>query len=77
MESKNDDNVCKQHSRVIQMAEDNKHDNQLQWQELDKIKNRPPVWCTLVMMVMSGLMGSILTYAALIGKFSQAASAAP
>ena len=76
MESKNND-ICKQHSGISQMVKDNKRDNQLQWKEIDRIKNRPPVWCTLVMMVMSGLMGSILTYAALIGKFSQAASAAP
>jgi len=69
--------VCKQHSGMVQKLDDCSKDTSKQWLEIDKIKNRAPTWCTILLMVMSGLMGSILTYAALIGKFSQAASAAP
>lgn len=68
--------VCKAHSGVAQMVEDVKDDTNKQWEEINKIKNRAPTWCTILLMVMSALMGSILTYAALIGKLSQAAQAA-
>lgn len=68
--------VCKQHSGLVQTIADVKDDTGKQWIQIDRIKNRPPVWCTITMMVMSGLMGSILTYAALIGKLTQAVQAA-
>jgi len=69
--------VCKQHSGIIQKLDDCAKDTVKQWAEIDKIKNRPPVWCTILLMAMSGLMGSILTYAALIDKLIQVAKATP
>jgi len=68
--------ICKEHSGLLQMIKDVKDDTIKQWTQIDHIKNRPPIWCTIVMMIMSGLMGSILTYAALIGKLTQAVQAA-
>ena len=68
--------VCKEHSGILQMVKDVRDDTDKQWLEINHIKNRPPVWCTILMMVMSGFIGSILTYAALIGKLTQAVKAA-
>lgn len=68
--------ACKEHSGILQMVKDVRDDTDKQWLEINRIKNRPPVWCTILMMVMSGFIGSILTYAALIGKLTQAVKAA-
>ena len=68
--------VCKGHSGLTQMIKDVKDDTDKQWNEINHIKNRPPVWCTVVMMVLSGLLGSIITYATLAVRIAQTARAA-
>lgn len=68
--------ICKQHSGLAQSIKDVKDDTDKQWTELNRIKNRPPVWCTILLMAMSALMGSVMTYTALISKLSQVAQAA-
>ncbi len=60
--------MCKQHSGLVQMITDVKADTSKQWDEINHIKNRPPVWCTAVIALLSGALGSILTYAALAIK---------
>lgn len=62
------DTTCKQHSGLLQMIIDVKDDTSKQWDEINHIKNRPPIWCTAVIAILSGLLGSVLTYAALIIK---------
>lgn len=59
---------CKAHSGLLQMITDVKSDTSKQWDEINHIKNRPPVWCTAVIAILSGLLGSVLTYAALAVK---------
>ncbi len=71
-----DNEVCKQHSGILQLAQDVKKDTSKQWDEIDKIKNRPPVWCTVVIAVLSASLGSVLTYAALVVRIATAAKAA-
>lgn len=61
---------CNQHSGLVQMITDVKDDTSKQWDEINRIKNRPPVWCTAVIAVLSGLLGSVLTYAALVVRIS-------
>lgn len=70
-----DEEVCKQHSGLVQMVKDVKDDTDKQWTELGRIRNRPPVWCTVVIGLLSGLLGSAMTYAALVVRLTQAASA--
>lgn len=60
--------ICKQHSGLLQMITDVKDDTSKQWDEINHIKNRPPIWCTAVIAILSGLLGSVLTYAALAIK---------
>jgi len=57
--------ICKQHSGLVQTIADVKNDTDKQWIEINHIKNRPPVWCTFALAILSGLLGSVLTYAAL------------
>ena len=71
-----DNEVCKQHSGLVQMVKDVRDDTGKQWTEIDKIKNRPPVWCTVVIAVLSASLGSVLTYAALVVRIATAAKAA-
>lgn len=70
------DEVCKQHSGLVQKIEDVKDDTGKQWTEINHIKNRPPVWCTVVIAVLSASLGSVLTYAALVVRIATAAQAA-
>lgn len=65
--------MCKQHSGLVQRITDVKDDTDKQWAEINRIKNRPPIWCTAVIAILSGLLGSILTYAALVVKIVGAA----
>lgn len=69
--------VCKHHSGLVQTIADVKDDTDKQWTEINHIKNRPPVWCTVVIAVLSGLLGSVLTYAALAVRIATAAKATP
>ena len=75
-----DNEVCKQHSGLVQTIADVKDDTSKQWLQIDAIKNRPPVWytivVTLVMTAMGALVGSVLTYAALVVRIATAAKAA-
>jgi len=68
--------ICKQHSGLMQMVKDVKEDTSKQWTEIDRIKNRPPIWCTAVIALLSGLLGSVLTYAALATRLAQTVEAA-
>jgi len=63
---------CKQHSRLVQMVEDVREDTGKQWTEINRIKNRPPVWCTVVIALLSASLGSVLTYAALAVRVATA-----
>ena len=68
--------VCKSHSGLVQMVEDVRDDTGKQWTEINHIKNRPPVWCTVVIAVLSASLGSVLTYAALAVRIATVAKAA-
>lgn len=64
------DEICNQHSMMLQMVKDVRDDTDKQWTEINRIKNRPPIWCTAVIALLSGLLGSVLTYAALVVRLA-------
>lgn len=66
---------CQAHSGLVQMIKDVRDDTDKQWTEINHIKNRPPIWCTAVIALLSGLLGSVITYAALAVRITQAAQA--
>lgn len=70
-----EDRVCKQHSGLMRAIDDVSNDTEKQWVEINRVMNRPPIWCTVVIAVLSGLLGSVLTYAALAVKITQATQA--
>jgi hypothetical protein len=39
-----------------------------QWSAIEKLQSRLPLWATVILMVMSGLVGSSLTYASLASR---------
>ncbi len=53
--------TCKEHSGLLQKIDDVKADTDKQWDEINHIRNRPPIWCTAVIAILSGLLGSVLT----------------
>lgn len=71
-----DNEMCKQHSGLLQMIADVRDDTDKQWTEINGIKNRPPIWCTAVIALLTGLLGSVLTYAALATRLVQTVEAA-
>ena len=70
------DEICKEHSGLVQMVKDVRDDTDKQWIEINHIKNRPPIWCTAVIAILSGLLGSIITYATLAVRVAQTVQAA-
>ena len=62
--------TCKEHSGLLQKIDDVKDDTTKQWDEINHIRNRQPIWCTAVIAVLSASLGSVLTYAALIMKMA-------
>ena len=42
-----------------------------QWTAINQLRNRLPLWATVILMVMSGLVGSALTYAAVAVKLAR------
>jgi hypothetical protein len=57
--------ICKQHSGLVQTIADVKEETNKQGLEINHIKNRPPVWCTVVIAVLTGLSSSLVTFAAI------------
>ena len=59
---------CDEHSGCIKAIENlEKSDGEL-WSAVKKIQNRPPVWATAVISLLTFLLGASLTYAGLITK---------
>ena len=38
------------------------------WSAINLLRNRLPVWATVVLMAMSALLGSVLTYASVLSR---------
>jgi len=65
---------CDAHSGMIEAIENLKKSDKQQWEHIDIIESKLPkllpVWVTVILMVMSGLTGSALTFAGMIIKLS-------
>ncbi len=68
----NPNGLCKAHSGFNARLEKVEDDTEKQWTVLDKLRNRPPIWCTVVFGLLMGLLGSAITYASLAVKLTQA-----
>lgn len=70
--AKEDQDYCQMHSGIIQQLENLEDDRKEQWTAIDKLRNRPPIWATVVLALLTGLLGASATYASLAVKIAQA-----
>lgn len=73
-EKLNTEPACAAGVAHAQQIKDLKIDGAKQWEVIDKIRDRLPVWATLLMTSMGVLVGSALTYAAMSAKFATMAA---
>ena len=64
---------CDQHSGFDARLENLEIDNRDQWTAINQIRNRLPVWATLVMTLMGTVLGITGTVAVLSGKLAAVA----
>ncbi len=63
-------NICGEHSKAIEVLE---KDNTDQWAAIDKLRNRPPVWATVVISVLTFALGFTLNYAVMAARMAMLA----
>lgn len=64
--------LCQAHSGIEQQLENLENDTKEQWTAINQLRNRLPVWATLVISLLTFLLGATATYAGLAVKFIQA-----
>jgi len=65
------DSKCEAHSGLITDIGINKKNIDKLFTAVDILKNRPPVWTTLLLTLMGLVIGSTLTYASLAVKIAE------
>jgi hypothetical protein len=50
-------NTCQEHSGFSEAIETLKQSDKDQWEAIKKIQNRPPVWATVVISLLTFLLG--------------------
>ena len=71
-EEKKANGLCKAHSGIDARLKTVEDETTKQWDVLDKLRNRPPVWATIVISVLTFALGASATYASLAVKIAQA-----
>lgn len=64
---------CKAHSGIEQKLKDLEDDTKDQWTAINQLRNRLPAWATIVISLLTFLLGATATYAGLVIKFVQTA----
>ena len=67
----NENGLCKAHSGLDARIKTVEDETMKQWDVLDKLRNRPPIWATVVIALLTGLLGASATYASLAVKIAQ------
>lgn len=62
---------CKEHSGVLARLVKVEDDTEKQWTVLDKLRNRLPNWATVVISLLTFLLGVTATYAGLAAKVAR------
>ena len=63
--------VCELHSGMETEIKNLKESDKQQWQAIQELQNRLPVWATVVISTLTFFCGAAMTYAALVVKISQ------
>jgi NO-binding membrane sensor protein with MHYT domain len=62
---------CQAHSGMEQRISKVETDTEKQWKVLDQLRNRLPVWATIVISLLTFLLGGAITYATFAVKIAQ------
>ena len=65
--------LCQAHSGILQQLENLEGDTKEQWTAINQLRNRLPVWATIVISLLTLLLGATATYAGLAVKVVQTA----
>jgi len=69
----NRNNYCKAHSGIVQKLTGLENETKDQWTAINQLRNRLPVWATIVISLLTFLLGATATYAGLAVKVVQTA----
>lgn len=67
MTEEENSNYCKAHSGILQSLKNLEDSDKDQWTVINQLRNRLPVWATLVISILTFLLGAALTYASMKG----------
>ena len=73
MVENNKNGFCKAHSGIEQKLKSLENDTKDQWTAINQLRNRLPVWATIVISLLTFLLGATATYAGLAVKVVQTA----
>ena len=59
---------CPLHSGIKADVEQLQNENEKQWVAIDQLRNRLPVWATVVISLLTFLLGASLTYAGMVTR---------
>lgn len=68
MDNKNPNSFCKAHSGIEERVSKVETETEKQWKVLDQLRNRLPVWATIVISLLTFLLGASITYATFVVK---------
>lgn len=60
--------TCNEHSGCLKAIETLEQSDKDQWEAIKKIQNRPPVWATAVISLLTFLLGCSATYTGVVLK---------
>jgi hypothetical protein len=70
-EDNTNNNICRAHSGIEQNIKDLQEDSKEQWLAINQLRNRLPVWATVIISLLTFLLGATATYAGLAAKIAQ------
>jgi len=72
--SENKNGYCKGHSGIEERVSKVETETEKQWKVLDQLRNRLPVWATIVISLLTFLLGGAITYATFAIRIAQKAA---
>ena len=60
--------LCKNHSGFEARLKERELQDEQQWTAINNVRNRPPIWCTAIIALLTFLCGCAFTYAQLANR---------
>ena len=71
MDNKNPNSYCRAHSGIENRISKVEAETEKQWKVLDELRNRLPIWATIVISLLTFLLGASVTYATFVVKVAK------